>query len=392
MRSVLPNFPPHCDPRKQTESGSTVPPYQPWTSSNPSLPLFSPPPNVTSGLDLSNQRLPPFSNPQVTRGSWISGHPDPTGLPSQSTAPIYQGAIYADPNHPYYRPLSPGTGQNPLSHSSTTAVPSVSASQRPLVPQTVGNVEPQQIIIASGYSNPSLVIPSASGAGQLSRSSDAIYQRSQSDSTLVNPSSPHHVQKSQPSIDQYVSYPGPLPQGTMVNPSPQSSSPAVPSESASQGASVTPNVGNEVLQAPTAASGFSNPPPFVSTAGVAGQHNPNDASNQRLQTDSTLTDPSPSHPVKISQLNIENPSLQSQPSAAPSGSEIASLTDHTSTDAATQELPGSTSRQVKKHPALEGSAGLDAVDHPPNGSMHKLNKNTLIVTMSIVSVATDCLG
>ena len=371
MRSVLPNFPPHCDPRKQTESGSTVPPYQPWTSSNPSLPLFSPPPNATSGLDLSNQRLPPFSNPQATRGGWISGHPDPTGLPSQSTAPIYQGAIYADPNHPYYRPLSPGTGQNPLSHSSTTAVPSVSASQRPLVPQTVGNVEPQQIIIASGYSNPSLVIPSASGAGQLSRSSDAIYQRSQSDSTLVNPSSPHHVQKSQPSIDQYVSYPGPLPQGTMVNPSPQSSPPAVPSESASQGASVTPNVGNEVLQAPTAASGFSNPPPFVSTAGVAGQHNPNDASNQRLQTDSTLTDPSPGHPVKISQLNIENPSLQSQPSAAPSGSEIASLTDHTSTDAATQELPGSTSRQVKKHPALEGSAGLDAVDHPPNGSMHK---------------------
>ena len=46
MRSVLPNFPPHCDPRKKTESGSTVPPYQPWTSSNPSLPLFSPPPNV----------------------------------------------------------------------------------------------------------------------------------------------------------------------------------------------------------------------------------------------------------------------------------------------------------------------------------------------------------
>lgn len=101
--------------------------------------------------------------------------------------------------------------------------------------------------------------------------------------------------------------------------------------------------------------------------------------------------------MKISQLSIENPSLQSQPSAAPSGSEIASLTDHTSTDAATQELPGSTSRQVKKHPALEGSAGLDTVDHPPNGSMHKLNKNTLIVTMSIVtmsivSVATDCLG
>lgn len=48
MRSVLPNFPPHCDPRKQTESGSTVPPYQPWTSSNPSL--------------------PPFSNPQATVG------------------------------------------------------------------------------------------------------------------------------------------------------------------------------------------------------------------------------------------------------------------------------------------------------------------------------------
>ena len=127
----------------------------------------------------------------------------------------------------------------------------------------------------------------------------------------------------------------------MVNPSFQPLPPAVPSESASHRPSVTSNVGNGLPQEPTATSGFSNLLPF------------NDTSNQRLQTDSSLADPSLGYPVQVSQPSMENPSLQSP----------------LSPDAVTQGPPGSTARQVQEHSASAGSAGLDAIDHPPNGSI-----------------------
>ena len=127
----------------------------------------------------------------------------------------------------------------------------------------------------------------------------------------------------------------------MVNPTFQPLPPAVPSESASHRPSVTSNVGNGVPQEPTTASGFSNPLPF------------NDTSNQRLQTDSSLADPSLGYPVQVSQPSMENPSLQSP----------------LSPDAVTQGPPGSTARPVQEHSASAGSAGLDAIDHPPNGSI-----------------------
>lgn len=331
MGHVLPNYPPQRVPGEQTEYSSLrpVPSYQPgWTQPNQSFPPFSAPPVTSSGLDPStmggwdqpSQVSLPLPTQQAPVGRQdssirqqptlsaqdnetaptplamqaIPGHPNLTGLPSQRVAPPYQGGSYADPNLPYYRPLHSGTGQNPPPHSSTSAVPSVTRNQR-----------------------------------------------SQSDSIVVNPSIPYPAQISQPSVDRSVSSPGPLPPSTMVNPSFQSLPPAVPSESASHRTSVTSNVGNEVPQEPTAPPGFSNPPPF------------NDTSNQRLQTDSSLADPSLGYPVQVSQPSMENPSLQSP----------------LSPDAVTQRPPGSTARQVQEYSASAGSAGLDAIDHPPNGSI-----------------------
>ena len=331
MGHVLPNYPPQHVPGEQTEYSSLrpVPSYQPgWTPPNQSFPPFSAPPVTTSGLDPSfiggwdqpSQVSLPFSTQQASVGGQdssirqqptlsaqdnetaptpsamqaISSHPNLTGLPLQRVAPTYQGGSYANPNLPYYRPLHSGTGQNPPPQSSTSAVPSVTRSQR-----------------------------------------------SQSDSIVVNPFIPYPAQISQPSIDRSVSSPGPLPQSAMVNPSFQPLPPAVPSESASHRPSVTSNVGNGVPQEPTTASGFSNPLPF------------NDTSNQRLQTDSSLADPSLGYPVQVSQPSMENPSLQSP----------------LSPDAVTQGPPSSTARQVQEHSASVGSAGLDAIDHPPNGSI-----------------------
>ena len=327
MGHVLPNYPPQRVPGEQTEY-SSLRPVPSWTPPNQSFPPFSAPPVTTSGLDPSfiggwdqpSQVSLPFSTQQASVGGQdssirqqptlsaqdnetaptpsamqaISSHPNLTGLPLQRVAPTYQGGSYANPNLPYDGPLHSGTGQNPPPHSSTSAVPSVTRNQR-----------------------------------------------SQSDSIVLNPSIPYPAQISQPSVDRSVSSPGPLPPSTMVNPSFQPLPLAVPSESGSHRPSVTSNVGNGVPQEPTAASGFSNPPPF------------NDTSNQRLQTDSSLADPSLGYPVQVSQPSMEIPSLQSP----------------LSPDAVTQGTPGSTARPVQEHSASAGSAGLDAIDHPPNGSI-----------------------
>ena len=303
MGHVLPNYPPQRVPGEQTEYSSLrpVPSNQPgWTQPNQSFPPSSAPPVTTSGLDPStmggwdqpSQVFLPLPTQQAPVGRQDSSiRQQPTLYNETAPTPLAMQAISGRPNLPYYRPLHSGTGQNPPPHSSTSAV--------------------------------------------------TRNQRSQSDSIVVNPSIPHPAQISQPSVDRSVSSPGPLPPSTMVNPSFQSLPPAVPSESASHRTSLTSNVGNEVPQEPTAVPGFSNPPPF------------NDTSNQRLQTDSSLADPSLGYPVQVSQPSMENPSLQSP----------------LSPDAVTQGPPGSTARPVQEHSASAGSAGLDAIDHPPNGSI-----------------------
>lgn len=300
MGHVLPNYPPQRVPGEQAEYSSLrpVPSYQPgWTPPNQSFPPSSAPPVTTSGLDPStmggwdqpSQVFLPLPTQQAPVGRQDSSiRQQPTLYNETAPTPLAMQAISGHPNPPYYRPLHSGTGQNPPPHSSTSAV--------------------------------------------------TRNQRSQSDSIVVNPSIPYPAQISQPSIDRSVSYPGPLPPSTMVNPSFQSLPPAVPSESASHRTSSTSNVDNEVPQEPT---GFSNPPPF------------NDTSNQRLQTDSSLAGPSLGYPVQVSQPSMENPSLQSP----------------LSPDAVTQGPPGSTARPVQEHSASAGSAGLDAIDHPPNGSI-----------------------
>ena len=301
MGQVLPNYPPQRVPGEQTEYSSLRPvPSSGWTQPNQSFPPSSAPPVTTSGLDPStmggwdqpSQVFLPLPTQQAPVGRQDSSiRQQPTLYNETAPTPLAMQAISGHPNLPYYRPLHSGTGQNPPPHSSTSAV--------------------------------------------------TRNQRSQSDSSVVNPSIPHPAQISQPSVDRSVSSPGPLPPSTMVNPSFQSLPPAVPSKSASHRTSLTSNVGNEVPQEPTAVPGFSNPPPF------------NDTSNQRLQTDSSLADPSLGYPVQVSQPSMENPSLQSP----------------LSPDAVTQGPPGSTARPVQEHSASAGSAGLDAIDHPPNGSI-----------------------